>query len=79
MSGSASDALSCRRVTGRFVDDWADTGSTALVTQQLVQDAGAQWAGAVVLVDALSDSRLRRALGLRALLHLRELPEVPPR
>jgi hypothetical protein len=30
-------------------------------------------------VDALSDSRLRRSLGMRSLLHLRDLPDVPTR
>lgn len=62
-----------------LVDDWADTGSTAVAVQQLVADAGASWVGAAVVVDALSDSRLRRSLGLRSLLHLRDLPEVPQR
>lgn len=62
-----------------LVDDWAATGSTAVVVQQLVADAGASWVGAAVVVDALSDSRLRRSLEIRSLLHLRDLRDVPTR
>lgn len=62
-----------------LVDDWADTGATAAAVQQLVGDAGAAWVGAAVVVDALRDSRLRRSLGVRSLLHLRDLPPVPRR
>ncbi len=62
-----------------LVDDWADTGATATAVQQLVGDAGGAWVGAAVVVDATSDSRLRRSLGLRSLLHMRDLPPVPRR
>lgn len=56
-----------------LVDDWAASGSQAIACQQLVQDAGATWVGAAVIVDGLESARDRRALNLRGLLHLREL------
>ncbi|GAA3630783.1 phosphoribosyltransferase family protein [Kineosporia mesophila] len=56
-----------------FVDDWIATGGQALTVQALVEDAGASWAGASVIVDSLDDSRARRALQLSSLLHIREL------
>jgi len=56
-----------------FVDDWIDTGGQALGARGLVEDAGAHWLGAAVVVDALADSRLRRDLVVRSLLHNREL------
>lgn len=56
-----------------FVDDWAATGGQALACQQLVHDAQASWLGAAVIVDALESAAARRTLGLRGLLHLRDL------
>jgi len=56
-----------------FVDDWAASGGQALACQQLVHDGGATWLGAAVIVDGLENSADRRSLGLRALLHLRDL------
>ncbi len=56
-----------------MVDDWADTGATARVVRQLVDDCGAQWIGAAVIVDGLMDPRLRHDLPLRALLDVRTL------
>ena len=56
-----------------FVDEWASTGGQALACRQLVDDAGATWLGAAVVVDALESSADRRALRLRSLLHVREL------
>lgn len=56
-----------------FVDEWAATGGQALACRQLVEDAGARWSGAAVVVDALESSADRRALGLRGLLHVRDL------
>jgi adenine phosphoribosyltransferase len=57
-----------------LVDDWAETGATATACRGLVADAGAEWVGAAVVVDALDDSRMRRDLPVRSLLHLRDLP-----
>lgn len=56
-----------------FVDDWVATGGQVLTVHALVQDAGASWVGASVIVDALEDSRARRSLRLTSLLHVREL------
>lgn len=56
-----------------FVDDWIDSGGQAEGARAIVEQAGATWCGAAVIVDGLSDSRLRRDLGVRALLNIREL------
>ena len=56
-----------------FVDDWVDTGGQAIGVRGLVQDAGAEWLGAAVIVDDLADARLRRDLGLRSLLRGRDV------
>lgn len=56
-----------------LVDDWIETGGQALASRALVEAAGATWCGAVVIVDGLTDSRIRRQLQLRSLLHVREL------
>jgi adenine phosphoribosyltransferase len=56
-----------------MVDDWIDTGSTARVVRQLVDDCGAQWIGAACIVDGLTDPRLRHDLPVRALLDVRTL------
>ncbi len=55
-----------------FVDDWAETAATAAAARRLVEDCGAFWAGAAVLVDATS-SAARHDLNLRGLLRKREL------
>jgi adenine phosphoribosyltransferase len=55
------------------VDDWIDTGSQARTVRAMVDGIGATWAGLACIVDALDDSRLRRALRLRSLLRLRDL------
>jgi adenine phosphoribosyltransferase len=55
------------------VDDWIDTGSQARTVRAMVDRVGATWAGFGCIVDALDDSRLRRDLRLRSLLHLRDL------
>ena len=56
-----------------LVDDWVETGGQAIAVRALVQEAGAGWCGAAVVVDGLRDSRLRRDLQIRSLLHLRDL------
>lgn len=56
-----------------FVDDWIATGGQATTARALVEDSGARWVGAVVIVDALETSHLRRDLNLRSLLHVRDL------
>ena len=54
------------------VDDWVATGGQLLAVQALVADAHARWAGASVVVDALTDNGVRRRLGVSALLHERD-------
>ncbi len=56
-----------------FVDDWTATGGQAVACRELVNDAGASWEGAAVIVDGLESASEHRALSLRGLLHLREL------
>jgi adenine phosphoribosyltransferase len=56
-----------------LVDDWAETGATALTGRALVDDCGARWIGAACIVDGLTDARLRHDLPLRALLDVRQL------
>lgn len=56
-----------------MVDDWADTGATALVVRALIGDRRAHWIGAAVIVDGLTDARLRHDLPVRALLDIRNL------
>jgi adenine phosphoribosyltransferase len=55
------------------VDDWADTGGQLLAMKALVEKSGARYLGAAVIVDALSDHGVRRTLGLRSLLNVRDL------
>jgi adenine phosphoribosyltransferase len=56
-----------------LVDDWIDTGAQAYAAYQLVNDAEATWLGAAVVVDALANNQDRRLLGVRSLLHIRDL------
>ncbi|UQX88680.1 hypothetical protein M6D93_01450 [Jatrophihabitans telluris] len=56
-----------------FVDDWIDTGGQAQAVRAIVGAAQAVWCGAAVIVDALQDSRLRRDLGVRSLMGIRDL------
>jgi adenine phosphoribosyltransferase len=56
-----------------MVDDWIDTGATALAARGLVEDCGARWIGAACVVDGLMDPRLRHDLPVRALLDARQL------
>jgi len=55
------------------VDDLIDSGGQLLALQRLVETIGANWVGASVLVDNLTESRLRRQLNLKAVFHSREL------
>ena len=47
-----------------MVDDWVETGATALTAKALVEDSDASWIGVAVVVDAAQDGRFRRALHL---------------
>ncbi len=59
-----------------FVDDWAASGGQALACQGLVNQAGAHWIGAAVIVDGLESAATRRELNLRSVLRLRELQRL---
>jgi adenine phosphoribosyltransferase len=54
-------------------DDWIETGSQAQAAKRLVEAVDATWLGIACIVDALTDARLRRDLGVRSLLHVRDL------
>jgi adenine phosphoribosyltransferase len=56
-----------------LVDDWIQTGGQALGVRTLVDRAGATWCGAALLVDGLSDPRLRHELDVRSLLRVHDL------
>jgi adenine phosphoribosyltransferase len=56
-----------------FVDDWIDTGGQAVAARKLVDAAAATWCGASVIVDALEDARLRRALDVKCLFRVNDL------
>ncbi|WP_028278542.1 phosphoribosyltransferase family protein [Arthrobacter sp. H5] len=55
------------------VDDLIDTGGQLLALQRLVEEIGASWIGASVLVDNLKESQPRRQLNLRSVFHIRDL------
>lgn len=56
-----------------MVDDWVATGATAFTMKALIDATGASWIGCATIVDAATDSRVRRELNLRSLLHVRDL------
>lgn len=56
-----------------FVDDWIDTGGQLQAAHAITALARAQWCGTAVIVDALTDPRLRHELSVRSLLHIRDL------
>lgn len=56
-----------------FVDDWIDTGGQAIAARQIVQAAEATWCGATVIVDGLTDARLRRDLAVSSIFRNRDL------
>jgi adenine phosphoribosyltransferase len=55
------------------IDDWIDTGGQLLALKSLVEKSGARYIGAAVIVDGLIDHNVRRNLGLRSLLNVRDL------
>jgi len=55
------------------VDDLIDTGGQLLAMQRLVDEIGATWIGASVLIDNLKESRPRRQLNLKSVFHIRDL------
>ena len=55
------------------VDDWVDTGGQLLALKTLVEKSGARYIGAAAIVDALANHGVRRRLGLRSLMNVRDL------
>lgn len=56
-----------------FVDDWIDTGGQATAARHIVEEAESTWCGASVIVDALTDARLRRDLRVFSIFRDRDL------
>jgi adenine phosphoribosyltransferase len=58
-----------------FIDDWIETGGQATAVRNIVEDAGADWVGAAVIVDATS-AATRRTLNVRGILREAQLPSA---
>ena len=56
-----------------LVDDWFETGSQGLIARRLVEQAGASYAGASIIVDQLSSESRGALEPCHALLRAREL------
>jgi adenine phosphoribosyltransferase len=56
-----------------LVDDWFETGSQGLIARDLVERAGATYAGASIIVDQLSDERRVALAPCHALVSAAEL------
>jgi len=56
-----------------LVDDWFETGSQGLIARRLIEEAGATYAGASIIVDQLPDERRRELEPCHALIDAREL------
>lgn len=55
------------------VDDWIDTGGQATAARQIVEAADTTWCGVSVIVDALTDARVRRDLDVNSIFRDRDL------
>ena len=56
-----------------LVDDWAETGSQALAARLLLEEAGATWVGAALVVDQLTEEARARLAPVRSLLLAEQL------
>ena len=56
-----------------LVDDWFETGSQGLISRRLVEEAGATYVGASIIVDQLSEERRRELAPCHALITAHEL------
>ncbi|NUU21279.1 MAG: adenine phosphoribosyltransferase [Streptomycetaceae bacterium] len=56
-----------------LVDEWIESGAQANAVRRMVAEAGAEWAGVAVIVDA-SAAPVRERLGVRALVTEDQLP-----
>lgn len=57
-----------------LVDDWAETGSQALAARALIEECGATWVGASLLVDQLQNDVRERLAPVRAVVLAEQLP-----
>lgn len=55
------------------VDDLVDSGGQLQALRKLVEEIGAEWVGASVLIDNLKENQLRRQLNLKSIFHIRDL------
>lgn len=55
------------------VDDLVDTGGQLLAIQAIVEDIGASWLGASVVIDNLTSHVTRRDLGVKGLVNGRDI------
>ena len=60
-----------------LVDDWAETGSQALVARALVEECGAAWVGISLLVDQLDEATRERLAPVAAVVRAEQLPPNP--
>jgi adenine phosphoribosyltransferase len=58
-----------------LVDDWIETGSQASAARQLAEQAGASWAGCVVVIDESSEETLQAVGPIRSLVPGSLLPQ----
>ncbi|MDI2126718.1 phosphoribosyltransferase family protein [Yinghuangia seranimata] len=56
-----------------LVDEWIESGAQAHAVRRMVAEAGAQWAGVAVIVDA-TEPRVREHLDVRGLVGEDDLP-----
>ena len=56
-----------------LVDDWFETGSQGLIARGLMEQAGATYAGASIIVDQLSEERRQALAPCHALVEARDL------
>ncbi|MEU8135169.1 phosphoribosyltransferase family protein [Streptodolium elevatio] len=56
-----------------LVDEWIESGAQANAVRRMVAEAGAEWAGVAVIVDAC-EPRVRERLGVRGLVAEADLP-----
>jgi adenine phosphoribosyltransferase len=65
-----------RRIGGRdrvlLADEWIQTGAHATATRRIIEDLGAAYVGAAVIVDATTND-VRRSLNVRSLLRVHDL------
>jgi adenine phosphoribosyltransferase len=56
-----------------LADDWIATGGQAAGVRRMVDEVGGCWIGVAAVVDALDSHEIRRVLGVRSLVRVRQL------